>query len=186
MIATVLCAAILMAAPSAAGPAQEQWPFLTADRRAVGLGDSLTVVIIEASSAATTTQSGSRRDTRLAASVSAAGQPAEGGAFGLQGQFDGRGQLNRSGRLIGQIGVTVEEVMPNGDLRVAGGQTLEIDGEATRIRLSGRVRPADISGDNVVVSSRLADVSIVYEGEGPLARSGRPGFLNRMLSWFGL
>lgn len=179
-------AAAVAAASAPAAPPQDRWPALAADRRAAQVGDSLTVVIIEASSAAATAQSGSRRDTRLAGSIGAAGQPAEGGALGLQGQFDGRGQLNRTGRLIGQIGVTVQEVLPNGDLKVSGGQNLVIDGEVTSIRLAGRVRPADILGDNTVVSSRLSDAEIVYEGEGPLARSGQPGLLTRMLSWFGL
>ena len=186
MSLALVCALVASLSGPSTALAQDRWPSLAADRTAARVGDSLTVVIVEASSAATTAQSGSRRDTRLAGSIGAAGRPAEGGALGLQGQFDGRGQMNRSGRLIGQIGVTVQEVLPNGDLKVSGGQSLEIDGEATTIRLTGRVRPADILGDNTIASSRIAEAQIIYDGEGPLARSGRPGPLNRILSWFGL
>lgn len=181
--------AVLAALILSAGPVMAQsagWPALASDRTAAAPGDSLTVFIVEASSAATTAQSGSQRDTRLSGSIGAGGQIEQSGSLGLQGGFDGRGQLSRSGRLVGQIGVVVQEVLPNGDLRIAGAQTIEIDGERTAIRIDARVRPADISGDNTVLSSRLADAHIVYDGDGTLSRGGRPGPINRILSWFGL
>ena len=174
------------AGPTIAQTYQPGWSALVADRTAAAVGDGLTVVILETSSAATSAQSASRRDTRLAGSVSAGGRIEESGGLGVQGAFDGRGQMSRSGRLIGQIGVTVLEVLPNGDLRIAGTQTLTIDGERTAIRLTARVRPADIAGDNTVVSSRLADAEIAYDGEGSLSRSGEPGVMHRILSWLGL
>lgn len=158
---------------------------LTADRSAKAVGDSLTVIILESSSAATSAQSGSRRDTRLSGTASA-GSRSESGGVALQGAYDGRGQNARSGRLIGQIGVTVSEILPNGDLRVSGAQTVNVDGERTAIRLNARVRAADIGGDNTVISSRLAEAQIDYEGDGSLSRSGRPGVINRVLSWLGL
>ena len=165
---------------------QPNWAALASDRTAASVGDVLTVVILETSSAASSMQSDARQNTRLAGSISAGGQVQESGSLGLQGAFDGRGQIARSGRLIGQIGVTVQEIFPNGDLRVAGVQTLEIDGERTAIRLTARVRPADIDGNNSVVSSRLADAHIAYDGEGALSRSGEPGLIYWFLSWFGL
>jgi flagellar L-ring protein precursor FlgH len=185
-IACALAFGLLAASsPAAAQNAAPGWAALASDRTAETVGDSLTVVIMEASSAAATAQSGSRRDNRLGASISAGGN-SEAMDLGVQGAFDGRGQVNRSGRLLGQIGVRVEEVLPNGDLKVAGAQTLQIDGETTAIRLTGRVRPADIAGDNTVLSSRLADAQIVYDGHGDLARNSRPGPLAVLLSWFGL
>lgn len=180
-----------VAATAAAGAATAQtpppaWAALASDRNAARVGDSLTVLILETSSAAASTQSGSRKDTRLAGSVGADGQIDASGSLALQGAFDGRGQTSRTGRLIGQIGVTVIEVLPNGDLSISGTQTLDIDGERTSIRLTARVRPADISGDNTVLSYRLADAQIAYDGDGALTRSGQPGPLNRILSWLGL
>lgn len=189
-IVTAGLLALIGSGALATGPAWAQaaggWPALASDRVAASVGDSLTVVILETSSAASSAQSASRKDTRLAGSVSAGGQVQESGGLGVQGAFDGRGQISRSGRLIGQIGVTVQEVLPNGDLRIAGAQTLDIDGERIAIRLTARVRPADIAGDNSVLSSRLADAEIVYDGDGTLSRSGEPGWLNHILSWFGL
>lgn len=176
-------ASCLVGTPSAA---QSAWAALASDRSATSVGDSLTVIILETSSAAASAQSGSRKDTRVSGSISAGGQVEQAGGLGLRGGFDGQGQLTRSGRLIGQIGVIVEEVLPNGDLRVSGAQTLTLDGERTAIRLTARVRLADIAGDNTVVSSRLADAAIVYDGDGALSRSGEPGLVNRVLSYLGL
>lgn len=187
MIALMTTAA-LAAAPAVASAQTPppQWAALASDRTAARVGDSLTVLILETSSAAASTQSGSRKDTRLAGSVGADGQVDASGSLALQGSFDGRGQTSRTGRLIGQIGVTVDAVLPNGDLQISGAQTLDIDGERTAIRLTARVRPADISGDNTVLSYRLADAQIAYDGDGALTRSGQPGPLNRILSWLGL
>ena len=88
--------------------------------------------------------------------------------------------------MVAQIGVVVDAVLPNGDLRVSGEQVLKINGETTRIKLRGRVRPGDIGRDNAVVSNRLADVTIDYDGSGFLARSARPGILGQIFSMLGL
>lgn len=165
--------------------AQSHWAALASDRTAARVGDSLTVVILETNSAASASQSANRRDTRLSGGVKS-GREGHSGTLELQGGSSGQGQMTRSGRLLAQIGVTVEEVLPNGDLRIAGAQVLDIDGERTAIRLTARVRPADITGDNTVLSSRLADARIGYDADGALARSGRPGPLNRLMSWMGL
>lgn len=185
-IVFALCLAALPSAAAQAQTVRPGWSALASDRTAAQPGDSVTIYIVEASSAAASAQSGSQRDTRLSGSIGAGGRIEESGNVGLQGEFEGRGQMNRSGRLVGQIGATVQEVLPNGDLRIAGAQTLQIDGERTSIRLTARVRRADISGDNTVLSSRLADAEIVYDGEGSLSRSGSPALLNRILSFLGL
>ncbi len=186
-VALALCLAA--SAPAGRGMAQSiqpGWTALASDRTAAQPGDSLTVLILEVSSAAASAQSGSRRETRLSGSAGAGGRVTESGNLGLQGEYEGRGQMNRSGRLLGQIGATVQEVLPNGDLRISGAQTLQIDGERTSIRLTARVRRADIGGDNTVLSSRLADAEITYDGEGSLSRSGSPALINRILSFLGL
>jgi hypothetical protein len=65
----------------------------------------------------------------------------------------------------------VDQVFPNGDLHVSGTQTLNLNGEKTDIRIQGRVRVADISADNSVLSSRLAEAKIDYTGSGFVTRS---------------
>ena len=185
---TWLAALTVLALPgvAAAQSPEGNWSALTSDRTAAHVGDALTVVILETTSANTSAQSDSQRDTRLSGAASANGVTEAAGGLGMTSGFDGRGQTVRSGRLIGQIGVVVDAVFPNGDLLVRGRQVLEIDGERTAITLTGRVRRADIAADNSVVSSRIADAHITYDADGTMSRSASPGLLNRILSLLGL
>lgn len=158
---------------------------LAADRRAARVGDSLTVLIVEASSATASAQNGSQRQSRLGGRVGS-DRTNSGASAAFDGGHEGRGQIARSGRLLGQIGAVVERVLPNGDLWIRGQQSIDIDGQITTIRLSGRVRPSDISGDNDILSSRLSEAEIFYESEGSVSRSGSPGLFQRLFSWLGL
>lgn len=159
----------------------------TDDHRAHRLGDSLTVLVYENSSAS------NNADTQLAKEGSAgvglsADDPKLGGRFDLDlaEHHKGGGKITRSGKLAAQITVTVHGLEPNGDLRVEGRQLIFVNDEKQEIVLRGRVRPRDISETNTVVSGRLADASISYLGEGVLASKQKPGILTRLLSWLGL
>jgi flagellar L-ring protein precursor FlgH len=161
------------------------WSALASDQTARQVGDGLTVVILESSTASNTARKGSRRNSRLAGEASAGGER-QAGSLALSGEFAGQAQTERAGRLIAQINVTVQAVEPNGDLRVVGEQLLDINGEATRIALRGRVRPADIAADNTVVSSRIAEAAINYDGAGFVTRRSDPGVIDRIFTWLGL
>ena len=69
---------------------------------------------------------------------------------------------------------------------VSGVQLLRVNDERQEIVLSGRVRQNDISENNTIVSSRLADARISYVGDGALGEKQKPGIISRVLSWLGL
>ena len=50
----------------------------------------------------------------------------------------------------------------------------------------GRVRPDDINGQNAVLSSRIADANIEYDGKGFASRGAKPGIVTQIFSWLGL
>ena len=100
--------------------------------------------------------------------------------------FDGRGSTQRSGRVLGQLTVTVRGVQPNGDLLLEGVQELEINGEKQTIKLDGRVRSQDITDANTVLSTRVADARISLVGDGVLAERQKPSWWHRLVTWFGL
>jgi flagellar L-ring protein precursor FlgH len=104
----------------------------------------------------------------------------------LSDDFNGKGTIQRSGKLAAQITVTVQSVEPNGDLVVAGRQLIEVNDEKQHIVLSGKVRPVDIGENNTVVSTRLADANISYVGDGILAEKQQPGIISRILHWLRL
>jgi flagellar L-ring protein precursor FlgH len=101
--------------------------------------------------------------------------------FGLQSsnEFDGSGDSEQSNELSGDITVTVVEVLPNGNLVVRGEKRIGINQGNEYIKLSGIVRPADIDSTNTVLSTRLADPTIVYNGDGAVADSNVVGWLAR-------
>lgn len=161
------------------------WPALSSDRRAAAVGDPLTVAIFQAAEAMNSTQTSTRRNTDVSAGIGVS-TVRENGEISFGGGFAGRGEVRRSERVVAQITVVVREVLANGDLVVSGEQWLHVNGERTRIGVRGRVRTADISSDNVILSSRIADAQIDYNGRGFVSRSARPGLITRVFRFLGL
>jgi flagellar L-ring protein FlgH len=160
---------------------------LTSDHRALRVGDSLTVLVFENSSASTSAGTDTERNVDIGLGVTVTRPTREAtGSLVFNNDFSGAGKLQRSGKLAAQITVTVQSVDPNGDLHVAGRQLIAVNEDKQEIVLAGRVRPQDISENNTVVSSRLADATISYVGEGLLAEKQKPGLATRLLGWLGL
>ena len=107
-------------------------------------------------------------------------------SLSVAGTFDGGGTTQRANKLLATLSVTVREVLPNGDLKVAGEQLLTVNGEQHRVNLQGQIRPQDISTDNLVLSSRLADAHIDYVGEGDLSDRQRRAWWRSVIDWLGL
>jgi flagellar L-ring protein precursor FlgH len=95
-------------------------------------------------------------------------------------EFKGDGSAEQSNELTGNITVTVVEVYPNGNLRVRGEKHVTINQGDELIRVSGVIRVADISADNTIISTQVADAQIVYVGNGGIvANSNEQGLLGR-------
>jgi flagellar L-ring protein precursor FlgH len=184
----LLAALVALPAPADDPPDARAFVPLTADRKALAAGDALTVQIFESSSAASTTDTSSRRENGL--SVSASTTAVDGGrpfgaAAAVRGEFDGGGTTRRSNRLLATLTVTVREILPNGELRIAGEQLVTVNDEQQHVVVEGRVRPQDVSSDNVVLSTRLADARIVFDGAGHLSNRSKRAWWRRVLDAVG-
>ncbi|MGE0484863.1 MAG: flagellar basal body L-ring protein FlgH [Gammaproteobacteria bacterium] len=93
--------------------------------------------------------------------------------------FSGNSDSSVSNTLTGDITVTVADVLPNGYLMVRGEKRLNINQGNEYIKISGLVRPIDIAADNSVASTRIADATIIYNGDGATADANRAGWLTR-------
>jgi flagellar L-ring protein precursor FlgH len=169
--------------------ARGNWSSLAGDRSAHGVGDVLTIVIYENSSATNSAENSANKNSSFQGALSI-GNPSTGSqvvngaaSLGLSHASDNAGATARAGQMVAQISVTVDSVFPNGDLHVTGAQALKINGEKTNIHVQGRVRLADITPSNAVLSSSLADASIDYDGQGFVSSSSQPGILTRVLNW---
>lgn len=100
--------------------------------------------------------------------------------------FDGQGKADQSNSLIGDISVTVVELLPNGNLKIRGEKRVTLNQGDEYIRLSGIVRPIDIDPANTLSSDKVADATIMYIGEGAMADASKMGWLARAINspWF--
>ena len=96
--------------------------------------------------------------------------------------FSGRGGAAQSNSFTGRLSVSVVRVLPNGHLEVMGQKRLTLNNGNEYVRLTGIVRPEDISADNVVSSDRVAHADIRYVGAGDTADTGRKGWLAKAVS----
>jgi flagellar L-ring protein precursor FlgH len=162
-------------------------PF-TGDNRASRVGDLITVQVYENSSASSTTDTSTQRKNGMSASLGTSainGGRALSGSLAVGGDFDGGGTTQRANKLLATLTVSVREVLPNGDLKIAGEQLLTVNGEKHKVKIEGRVRPDDIAAGNVVLSTRLADARLVYAGDGELSERAKRSWWRRLLDALG-
>jgi flagellar L-ring protein precursor FlgH len=164
---------------------------LLSDPHASRVGQSLTVLIYEQATAATSADRETNKSVGFSGEVSEVkrsdGQRDNDSSGRWTGdartKSEGGGSISRSGRLVASVSVTVISVEPTGELLVSGEQIIEFNEETQHITIEGRVRPEDISANNTVASTRLSDARISYVGHGLLGRQQKPGLVTRFLTW---
>ncbi len=161
------------------------WPAVTADRKARAVGDAVSILIVEATKASSKLENNSGRKSQTGGKFQAGGIDEE-ASIEFGGSYAGHGEVVRAEQFVAQISATVIALAPNGDLVIEGKQQMLINGEETLIAVRGHVRPQDISADNAVPSSRIADAQIDYDGKGFVSRSAKPGLLSRLFSFLGV
>ncbi len=172
------------------------------DDRASAVGDMLTVVIQESAQAATEANTETERTY--------AGRSGLSNLLNLEGllesrhiidpvgaaatnmldtesnrDFEGEGSTERSDNLQASIAAVVTQVLPNGYMVVQGKREVVVNYELQELQFQGIVRPADISADNTVPSSKVAEARIFYAGRGVVDESQTPQygvrFMNRIM-----
>ena len=162
------------------------WASLAADRKASIVGDLITIQVLANNTATNSVIQGSKKSSTIDGHLTTGTSFDKSGSLSYGGAYNGEGTSTRANRMAAQLSATVTQVLPNGDLVVSGWQALDISGEKTNIRVTGRVRPEDISSENSVISSRLAEARIEYNGRGFASRSAKPGIVTSIFSWLGL
>ena len=80
--------------------------------------------------------------------------------------FDGEASQERDSSFEARVSVIVIDRLPNGTLVVAGTRIINIDDETKTLRISGLVRALDVTANNTVNSSQVADARVSITGEG--------------------
>lgn len=148
------------------------------------VGDVVTILIVEQTKADATTEVGTQAKTEITGGA-ALGFLQPFGSWGLntENKHQGDGSTARSGNLRGEISVTIVEVLPNGNYRLSGARSVDINGDRQLIEVQGVCRPRDITPDNTILSTYIADAQIAYSGSGLAQDAAEPGLLSRIVNW---
>jgi len=158
---------------------------LTSDARAFRVGDVVTVILQETTQASKKAgTSFSKGSTASVTPITALGKifPKTGIDMNADRSFTGDSTSTQQNALSGAVTVIVQEVLPNGLLRVSGEKRLQLNQGEEFLRLKGYVRAGDIDNDNQVSSLRVANARIAYSGQGTLADANTPGWLTRFFT----
>jgi len=155
------------------------------DRRARTVGDTLTININEkvaASKRATTAADRKGAMSFVVPEIKLGSRSYPGGSIKAdsQNEFEGGGDSAANNVFTGSIAVTVVELLPNGNMVVAGEKQIGINQGSEFIRLSGVVNPTFILAGNQVSSTTVADARIEYRGSGYIDEAQTMGWLSRV------
>ena len=94
---------------------------------------------------------------------------------------DGNGTVKRGETVTLRLAATVTQVLPNGNLVVAGRQEVRVSAELRELAVQGVIRPQDIASDNTIKHDRLAEARIAYGGRGTLSDLQQPRYGQQLL-----
>lgn len=164
---------------------------LFTDQKARQVGDIITIILDEKTTSSKSTNVDVKKENDL--SVVPGGGLLMGRAPTFKGynldtsltsdrEFKGEAGADQSNQLSGNISVTVVDIFPNGTLVVRGEKWMTLNRGHEFIRISGLVRPDDVTPENTVSSTKIANARIAYSGTGELADSQKMGWLTRFFN----
>lgn len=183
----VIVSLVFAALPALPGAGDSLWPAQRtcstySDQSARQVGDLLTVIIVQSSVASHEAESDTEKSTSATAG--------EGSgllsffpdfSLGAKRSTSGSGSTVRKTQFADRMTARVAQVLANGTLQVEATRTTVINAEKLEAKLTGIVRPQDISPENTVLSTAIADQQIVWSGKGPIAEKQRPGLISCLL-----
>lgn len=157
------------------------------DRRARYVGDTLTILIAEATNTADTSASSSSQAGSFSVSTpTLSGGPANSTLLGpltvsnaSNGTAASRGATSGTNIFNGTLSATVVEVLPNGNLVVSGEKLVSINRNDQYVRIAGVVNPMNVTSNNTVLSTQVADVQLEYKGASNIDKSAVLSMLQR-------
>lgn len=171
--------------------------FLYDDNRASRVGDIVLVNVAESASTKIKSETTASKENTVANSVTA--MPSTGliGSIPLAGtlgakvgadfgasqstDFSGNGETKQESNFDATVATRIVRRLPGNLLQVEGARRIRVNHETQFLVVRGLIRQRDISSDNSVPSTSLAEAQIEIYGQGVLADKQRPGWLSRIL-----
>lgn len=159
------------------------------DFRARNINDVVTIRVVESTQASASADATTAKKTEVSAGFD--------NLFGLEGKikelpslvsgksdstFAGSGSTTRASSLQTSLTARVIDVLPNGYLLVEAAREIKLNNETQNVYLTGIVRPEDITRNNIVASSSVAQMTVRVQGRGIVSEPIRPGWLFKILN----
>ena len=165
---------------------------VASDLKAGQVGDILTIIIEENAATSSTQNKSTTTKSSVSAAVtqflfptSASKLGTHNGAlpgigFGGDSAYAGGGAVNNAQSLTARAAVLVTDVLPNGNLVIAGARRITFSGETQNVILHGLVRTADIGTGNTVLSTNIADARLEFISDGSLSDAQKRGWFSSL------
>lgn len=149
-------------------------------------GDVIRILIYETAQASQSNETGLIKNEDIGGGISLTGVTSYEAGLKYNNQHNGKGTAKQSGVLQAEITAIITDVKENGMLVIKGYKELQMNGNTQKISIEGEVNPLDISADNTVLSTKLANLRIDYTGEGVLGNKAKVGIISQIFEWIGL
>ncbi len=163
------------------------------DPEVIGVNDLITIIIRESKKATSDSKMESKKDWKFEAelkkwvrlsddhgivpAIFSAGNPAA--EFELKNDYGGDGKYDRKDELTTRVTARVIDVKPNGNIVLESTKSIMIDEEGYVITLVGECRGRDVTPENTVLSTQIAEPEISVQHSGALRDATRRGWLMR-------
>jgi flagellar L-ring protein precursor FlgH len=111
------------------------------------------------------------------------GQP--GFKFDFNNNYKTEGESDREDRFITRLTARIIDVKPNGNLVLEAILEEQHDDEVSSLTVTGMCRGTDVTPDNTVLSTQIAELRIVEKNHGAVRDATKRGWVPRILTFGG-
>jgi flagellar basal body L-ring protein FlgH len=165
------------------------------DQEKIKVHDLVTIIVRESKIAKTDSKLESKKDWNLDSSLDewirfsnahglvpaqfSQGNPSA--KFNFLNDYKGDGKYDRKDELTTRVTAQVIDVKPNGNLVLEATKQIMMDDDGYTISLTGECRAQDVTPDNTVLSTQIADPVIDVQHTGAVRDATRRGWIQRAL-----
>jgi flagellar L-ring protein precursor FlgH len=164
----------------------ENSPSPYSTQKSYKLGDIITVLVLETTSAVQKAGTDTSNQDNLSASlthtinkISGTIAPNNSVTAGWGNKYNGAGSTTRSSNVIAAVSAQVTGIGPGGNLSITGHHKVSVNEEVQDIVIKGIVRTKDVTSWNTVYSYQVADADISVKGVGSVGAASEPGIITR-------